>query len=239
MQRTVQPAITWAQLPTRRLYRCTKRAIDLSGAFILLLLLAPVIALCALAVRRSSPGPIFFRQERVGLRGQTFAFLKFRSMYVAADTAPHREYVAAFIRGEAPVAVAEADAPGNGSRDKLRVPLYKLGNDRRITPVGAWLRRTSLDELPQLWNVLRGEMSLIGPRPPILYELEHHRPEQYRRLGVRPGITDLWQVSGRSRTTFEEMVALDLAYITEQSLRLDLLILLCTIPTVLAFRDAR
>ena len=238
MQRTVQPAITWAQLPTRRLYRCTKRAIDLGGAFILLLLLAPIFAIFALAVCRSSPGPIFFRQERVGLRGQTFAFLKFRSMYVAADTAPHREYAAAFIRGGAPVA-AEADAPDNGSRDKLRVPLYKLGNDRRITPVGAWLRRTSLDELPQLWNVLCGEMSLVGPRSSILYELEHYRPEQYRRLGVRPGITGLWQISGRSRTTFEEMVALDLAYVTEQSLRLDLLILLRTIPTVLAFRDAR
>ncbi|HEY8599586.1 MAG TPA: sugar transferase [Thermomicrobiales bacterium] len=238
MQRTIQPAITWAQLPTRRLYRYTKRAIDLVGALVLLIVLAPVFAFCALAVRRSSPGPIFFRQERVGLRGQTFAFLKFRSMYVEADTTPHREYVAAFIRGEAPV-VANADAADDGARDTLRVPLYKLGNDRRITPAGAWLRRTSLDELPQLWNVLRGEMSLVGPRPPIPYELEHYRPEQFSRLGVRPGITGLWQVSGRSRTTFEEMVALDLAYINEQSLRLDLLILLRTIPTVLACRDAR
>jgi lipopolysaccharide/colanic/teichoic acid biosynthesis glycosyltransferase len=239
MQRTVQPAITWAQVPTRRLYRFTKRAIDMGGALFLLILLAPVFAVCALAVRRSSPGPIIFRQERVGLRGQTFAFLKFRSMYVAADTAPHREYVAAFIRGEAPVAVAEVATTGDAADGKLRVPLYKLGNDRRITPAGAWLRRTSLDELPQLWNVLRGEMSLVGPRPPIPYELEHYRPEQFNRLGVRPGITGLWQVSGRSRTTFEEMVALDLAYIKEQSLRLDLLILLRTVPTVLAWRDAR
>ena len=241
MQRTVQPAITWAQLPTRRLYRFTKRAIDMGGALCLLLLLSPILVICALAVRRSSPGPILFRQERVGLRGQTFAFLKFRSMYVAADTAPHREYVAAFIRGEAPVdtEASVASAADDAVRQKLRTPLYKLGNDRRITPAGAWLRRTSLDELPQLWNVLRGEMSLVGPRPPIPYELEHYRPEQYSRLGVRPGITGLWQVSGRSRTTFEEMVALDLAYIKEQSLRLDLLILLRTIPTVLAWGDAR
>lgn len=226
MQGTIQSAVPWAELPARRLYRLAKRAFDVVGAAGLLVALSPVIALCAIAVRRSSPGPIIFRQERVGERGKTFAFLKFRSMYVAADTAPHREYVAAFIKGQA-------------QQQQTDVPLYKLGNDRRITPAGRWLRRTSLDELPQLWNVLRGEMSLVGPRPPIPYELEHYHPEQYGRLAIKPGITGLWQVSGRSRTTFEEMVALDLDYIRRQSFGLDLLILLRTIPTVIASRDAR
>jgi exopolysaccharide biosynthesis polyprenyl glycosylphosphotransferase len=221
------PAIAWPELPARRLYRFGKRAFDIVVAAALLVLLAPLMAVCALAVRRSSPGPVIFRQERAGERGRVFSFLKFRSMYVAADPAPHRAYVAAFIRGQA---AREAMAG---------LPLYKLGDDRRITPAGRWLRKTSLDELPQLWNVLRGEMSLVGPRPPIPYELEHYRPEQWGRLAVKPGITGLWQVSGRSRTTFEEMVALDLDYIRRQSFALDLAILLRTIPTVILGRDAR
>jgi exopolysaccharide biosynthesis polyprenyl glycosylphosphotransferase len=225
MQGAIQPAVTWAELPARRIYRLSKRVFDLVGAVVLLLVLSPVVACCALAVRLSSPGPIIFRQERVGERGKTFLFLKFRSMYVAADTTPHQTYVAAFIKGEA--------------RQDDGVPLYKMGNDRRITPAGRWLRRTSLDELPQLWNVIRGEMSLVGPRPPIPYELDHYRPEQYGRLAVKPGLTGLWQVSGRSRTTFEQMVALDLDYIQRQSFMLDLAILLRTIPTVIASRDAR
>lgn len=225
MQGAIQPTVTWAELPARRVYRTAKRAFDIVGAAALLIALAPLIAICALAVRRSSPGPIIFRQDRVGERGKIFVFLKFRSMYVASDTAPHREYAAAFIKGQA--------------QQQSAVPLFKLGNDRRITPVGHWLRRTSLDELPQLWNVLRGEMSLVGPRPPIPYELEHYGPEQIQRLAVKPGLTGLWQVSGRSRTTFEQMVALDLEYIRRQSFGLDLLILLRTIPTVIASRDAR
>jgi lipopolysaccharide/colanic/teichoic acid biosynthesis glycosyltransferase len=218
MQSAIHPAVTWAEVPARRVYRLSKRIFDLVGAVVLLLVLSPVFACCALAVRLSSPGPIIFRQERVGERGKTFLFLKFRSMYVASDTTPHQTYVAAFIKGEA--------------RQDDGVPLYKMGNDRRITPAGRWLRRTSLDELPQLWNVIRGEMSLVGPRPPIPYEL-------YGRLAVRPGLTGLWQVSGRSRTTFEQMVALDLDYIQRQSFMLDLAILLRTIPTVIASRDAR
>ena len=225
MQGAIQPAVTWAELPARRVYRLAKRAFDIAGAGALLIALSPIIALCALAVWRSSPGPIIYRQERVGERGKTFMFLKFRSMYVASDSTPHREYVAAFIKGQA--------------QQQTDVPLYKLGNDRRITPAGHWLRRTSLDELPQLWNVLRGEMSLVGPRPPIPYELEHYGPEQFGRLAVKPGLTGLWQVSGRSRTTFEQMVALDLDYIRRQSFMLDLAILLRTIPTVIASRDAR
>jgi lipopolysaccharide/colanic/teichoic acid biosynthesis glycosyltransferase len=225
MQGAIHPAVNWAELPARRVYRLTKRLFDLVGATALLIVLAPAFACCALAVRLSSPGPIIFRQERIGERGKTFLFLKFRSMYVAADTAPHRDYVAAFIRGQA--------------RQDADVPLYKLGNDRRITPPGRWLRRTSLDELPQLWNIIRGEMSLVGPRPPIPYELEHYRPEQYGRLAVTPGLTGLWQVSGRSTMGTLEMLELDLAYVRIWSFWTDLMILLRTVPTLLRGHGAR
>jgi exopolysaccharide biosynthesis polyprenyl glycosylphosphotransferase len=205
-------------------YRQVKRLLDVTVAALLLTCLSPLLALCALAIRLESAGPILFRQPRVGEGGRRFTMLKFRSMYTGAKAAPHREYAAAFIRGQA--------RPDQGAG------VYKLVDDPRVTRVGRWLRRTSLDELPQLWNVLRGEMSLVGPRPPIPYELEHYRPEHFRRLQVRPGITGLWQVSGRSRTTFEEMVALDLEYIKRRSLVLDLDILLRTIPTVLLRANA-
>lgn len=227
MQQSIQAVIATRELPRSLPFRISKRLLDLVVSGTLLILLSPVLALCALAVWWSSSGPIIFRQERVGLRGQSFTFLKFRSMYHAADSAPHRAYIAAFIRGE-----AQQQASSSGQ-------LYKLTGDRRITPVGQWLRRTSLDELPQLWNIFRGDMSLVGPRPPIPYELEHYRPEQYVRLAVKPGLTGLWQVSGRSRTTFEQMIDLDLDYIRRQSFWLDLAILIRTIPTVLLGRDAR
>ena len=232
MQGSVRPIAIATQEHERRGYRFVKRSFDVAVAGGLLILLAPVFACCALAVRLSSRGPIIFRQTRVGEGGRHFTFLKFRSMYAAADTAPHREYVKAFIRGETAQHRALRQA-------KHRIPLYKLGNDARITPIGRWLRQTSLDELPQLWNVIRGDMSLVGPRPPIPYELEYYRPEQLGRLAVKPGITGLWQVSGRSRTTFDEMVNLDLDYIRRQSFLLDLRILLRTIPTVLLGKDAR
>jgi lipopolysaccharide/colanic/teichoic acid biosynthesis glycosyltransferase len=207
-------------------YDHVKRGIDLGAALLLLLCLAPLLAACALLVRLDSPGPILFRQVRVGLHGRRFTMLKFRSMRHGADPAPHREFVAAFIRGRAP------DGPGGGP------PLFKLAADSRVTRVGRWLRRSSLDELPQLWNVVRGEMSLVGPRPPIPYEVHHYKASQPRRLDVRPGMTGLWQVSGRSRTTFDEMVALDLSYIESRSLSLDLIILMKTIPVVLFCKDA-
>jgi exopolysaccharide biosynthesis polyprenyl glycosylphosphotransferase len=214
-------------VPISPLYRIAKRLLDVTVSATVLVILAPVFAACAIAVWRSSPGPIIFRQERVGLRGQTFTFLKFRSMYHRADAAPHREYVTAFIRGEA----AQQD---DGDKQ-----VYKLVTDTRVTPVGRLLRRTSLDELPQFWSVLRGDMSLVGPRPPIPYEVEHYRPDQLARLGVKPGITGLWQISGRSSTTFAEMVALDLLYIKQQSFWFDVAILLRTIPAVLSTRGAR
>lgn len=226
MQHVVQPGMVPLVAPMRPLYRVAKRLLDVTIAAIVLVLLAPVFAACAVAVWRSSPGPIIFRQERVGLRGQTFTFLKFRSMYHHADASPHRAYVTAFIRGEA---AQHAD----GDRQ-----LYKLVSDPRITPVGHWLRRTSLDELPQFWSVLCGQMSLVGPRPPIPYEVEQYRPDQLARLAVKPGITGLWQISGRSSTTFSEMVELDLAYIQQQSFWFDVAILLRTVPAMLSTRGA-
>ncbi len=227
MQHLAHPGMGPLIVAQRPLYRIAKRLLDVVVAATALVALAPVFAACALAVRRGSPGPIIFRQERVGLRGQPFIFLKFRSMYHNADAAPHREYVTAFIRGE-------ATQVADGTQQ-----VYKLGGDARITPAGRWLRRTSLDELPQFWSVLRGDMSLVGPRPPIPYEVAEYGPDQLARLAVKPGITGLWQISGRSSTTFEEMVALDLAYIRRQSLWFDLGILLRTIPAVLSTRGAR
>lgn len=232
MQGSIRPIVVATAGHERRGYRLAKRIFDVTVAAALIVCLSPLFALCALAVRLSSRGPVIFRQDRVGEGGQPFTFLKFRSMFVSADSAPHREYAVAFIRGQA----REQRA---GLQAKRNVPLYKLSNDKRITPIGRWLRQTSLDELPQFWNVIRGEMSLVGPRPPIPYELEHYRPDQLGRLAVKPGITGLWQISGRSRTTFEEMVQFDLDYIRRQSFLLDLQILTRTIPVVLLGKDAR
>ena len=208
-------------------YVYVKRLLDIAITSVLLICLLPVLVLCALAIVLDSRGPILFRQQRVGEGGRLFGMLKFRSMYAGVDSSPHREYVVAFINGQ-----AELQPAADGKR------LYKLARDARVTRVGRWLRETSLDELPQLWNVLKGEMSLVGPRPPLPYETAHYQPAHLLRLTVRPGITGLWQVSGRSRTTFEEMVALDCEYIRSQSLALDLSILLRTIPVVFG-KDGR
>ncbi len=209
-----------------RPYDAVKRGIDIVGAAIGLVVLSPVLVACAAAIRLDSRGPVLFRQERVGRGGRTFTMLKFRSMYPDVDPRPHIEYVTAFIRGEAPRFSAEGGS------------VYKLVADKRVTRVGRWLRRMSLDELPQLWNVLRGEMSLVGPRPPTPYEVSQYQPAHFRRLAVKPGITGLWQVCGRSTTTFEEMVAMDLEYISRRSFWLDLKILLMTIPAVFSARGA-
>ncbi|MBI4506064.1 MAG: sugar transferase [Chloroflexi bacterium] len=211
---------------TPSLYELSKRVLDVVASAALLCGLAPVFAVCALAIRLDSAGPVFFRQQRVGRCGKLFTILKFRSMRADADAGPHRAYVVAFIQGQAP---RHQSAEG---------AVYKLVDDPRITRVGRWLRRTSLDELPQLWNVLRGDMSLVGPRPPIPYEIEHYQPAQLQRLAVRPGLTGLWQISARSTSTFEAMVVLDLEYIRRRSLGLDLRILLGTIPAVLRARGA-
>jgi lipopolysaccharide/colanic/teichoic acid biosynthesis glycosyltransferase len=169
---------------------------------------------------------VLFRQQRVGEREKIFSMLKLRSMTIDTDPELHASYMAQFIRGS-----EEADSSADGQ-------IYKI-DDPRVTRVGKWLRKTSLDELPQLWNVLRGEMSLVGPRPPILYEVECYSDEDRKRLAVTPGITGLWQVSGRNKTTFRRMVELDLEYIQRRSVLLDLEILIRTIPVVLIHHDAR
>ena len=180
---------------------------------------SPFFVAIALAVRLSSKGPIFFRQDRIGQYGQRFTFLKFRSMRVNNDDSVHREYVKRLIAGDAEQVQV---APG-------RDGVFKLANDKRITPIGKFLRRTSLDELPQFLNVLRGEMSLVGPRPPIPYELAAYQTWHRRRvLEVKPGITGLWQVTGRSRVRFDDMVRMDLRYAMSWSPWLDVKILLRT-----------
>jgi lipopolysaccharide/colanic/teichoic acid biosynthesis glycosyltransferase len=195
-----------------------KRAMDVFGSAAALLFFSPILAAIAVAVKLGSKGPILFRQERLGQYGQTFTFLKFRSMYTNCDAKIHQEYVNQFIAGQ----VGES-AP-DGSK-----PVFKIQKDPRVTPIGRFLRRTSLDELPQFINVLRGDMSLVGPRPPIAYEFRAYDLWHRRRvLEIKPGITGLWQVEGRSRTRFDDMVRLDLKYARGWSLWLDVKILIQT-----------
>ena len=210
----------------RRLSDWIKRALDIFASVTLLVALAPLLLVVAAVVRLTSPGPILFRQVRVGKIGKLFKMLKFRTMYAHVEDSSHREFVTRFIKESG----LEVPAPNK---------LFKLSNDPRITPVGRILRKTSIDELPQLWNVLIGEMSLVGPRPPIPYELRHYAPWHRRRvLEAKPGITGLWQVTGRSSTTFDEMVRLDLRYARTRSLWADLRILLRTPGAVLGGRGA-
>src|SRR6202165_2451708 len=178
----------------------------------------------AAAIRITSSGPVIFKQARLGKRGVPFVFYKFRSMSVNADDRIHRAYVASLISGD-----HEGINQGNTAK-----PLYKLKSDPRVTRVGRVIRKTSMDELPQLFNVLKGDMSLVGPRPPIPYEAEKYEAWHLRRiLEIRPGITGLWQVEGRSKTSFDDMVRLDLRYIRDCSLMLDLKILIKTVKVVL------
>lgn len=214
--------------PQRRA-RGAKRAIDVVLSLVALIGLSPLLLLIALLVKLTSKGPVLFRQERVGRCGVPFTFLKFRSMYVNNDSSIHREYVAKLISGESKVGQANSPKPVT----------YKIVNDPRITPLGNFLRKSSLDELPQLINVLKGDMSLVGPRPPLPYEFERYRTWHKRRvIEVKPGITGLWQVMGRSRTTFDEMVRLDLRYVRSWSLGLDFRILLETPRAVLSGEGA-
>jgi exopolysaccharide biosynthesis polyprenyl glycosylphosphotransferase len=204
---------------SKRVAHVLKRSLDISGSLAALLVGAPVFLAVAAAVKLTSSGPVFFKQERVGQHGRKFSFLKFRSMYVNNDQEIHKKYVQSLIEGNA--------ASGNGTGCQTAV--FKLTNDPRITSVGRFLRKASLDEIPQFLNVLMGDMSLVGPRPPIPYEVESYDIWHRRRLlAVKPGITGLWQVSGRSRTTFDEMVRLDLQYARSWSVFMDLEILLRT-----------
>lgn len=199
-----------------------KRAFDLIAAILLSILVLPLYLVLAILVKQSSPGPILYVQERLGRNGRPFRFYKFRSMRHDSDDAIHRQFAAMFINGDA----AGCRATNGGK------PTFKLEEDPRITPIGRWLRRTSLDELPQLLNIILGDMSLVGPRPPIAYEIENYQPWHLERLKVTPGLTGLWQVMGRSQVSFDEMVHLDLHYINHWSLLLDLKILLRTVPVV-------
>jgi len=205
--------------------RGIKRMMDITGTLLLLALLSPAFFLIAAAIKLTSRGPVLFRQRRIGEHGTPFTFLKFRSMYVNNDSSQHKEYVRQLIAGQA------EKHPPNGNGDGV----FKLTNDQRITPVGSFLRRTSLDELPQFFNVLLGEMSLVGPRPPIPYEVEAYATWHRRRLlEAKPGITGPWQVYGRSRVGFDDMVRLDLRYARQSSPWLDLKILLQTPKAVIA-----
>ncbi|MGC8785933.1 MAG: sugar transferase [Anaerolineae bacterium] len=210
----------------RRLYALTKRLLDFVIAAVLLLLLAPLMLVIALAIKITSPGPAILVQERVGQGGKIFAFYKFRSMYNNSDNSEDERYAREYIHGN-----HRAALPRGG--------VFKPANEKRITPVGRWLRKTSLDELPQLFNVLKGDMSLVGPRPSMPYEVDVYKPWHFRRLEVLPGITGLAQVKGRSSLTFQEIVSIDLEYIERRSLLLDFEILLKTLPVVLSARGAR
>jgi lipopolysaccharide/colanic/teichoic acid biosynthesis glycosyltransferase len=208
----------------RRYLLGVKRLMDIVGSSLALVICTPLFLLMALAIKLSSKGPIFFKQQRVGQHGRRFTFLKFRSMHINNDSSVHKEYVMKLIAGR-----AERER-SNGNGDGV----YKLTNDRRVTRVGKFLRRTSLDELPQLLNVLAGEMSLVGPRPAIPYEVAAYDTWHRRRvLEVKPGITGSWQVNGRSRVKFDEMVRLDLQYAKSWSPWKDINILMRTPRAVL------
>lgn len=202
-----------------------KRVIDVMGSAFLLLILSPLLAAIAIAIKLTSKGPVIFRQERLGQFGARFRCLKFRTMYVNSDPKIHQKYIQRFITGESH---SESSDPGKPA-------VYKIKNDSRVTALGRFLRKTSLDELPQFWNVLCGEMSLVGPRPSLPYEFEIYDIWHRRRvLEVKPGVTGLWQVSGRSRTCFDDMVRLDLRYSRSWSIWLDLKILIATPGAVLS-----
>jgi len=198
-----------------------KRLLDLAGAAAGLVLLSPIFAILAAAVKVSSPGPAIYRSERVGRHGRRFRMYKFRTMRDGNDSRAHEQYLRAHIREGQPAEITE-----KGDR------IYKPRRDPRVTALGAWLRKLSLDELPQLYNVMRGEMSLVGPRPCLPYEWELYRPWQRRRLDVKPGCTGLWQVTGRSRVRFEDMVMLDLIYAHNSTLFGDLKLIAQTIPVM-------
>jgi lipopolysaccharide/colanic/teichoic acid biosynthesis glycosyltransferase len=211
---------TGTVLATRERRTCdfACRTLDLTATLVLLVLLSPLLLIIALAIKLDSPGPVLFRQRRVGRDRKSFMVAKFRTMQHGANHDVHRDYMLALIESGTP-------AP-------------KLAGDARVTRVGGFLRRTSLDELPQIWNVLRGEMSLVGPRPPIPYEVERYPAHWFERFQVKPGVTGLWQVSGRSEVSLEEMIALDVEYARRRSVLLNLWILIRTVPAVLSMRGA-
>ena len=212
---------------TVRPYDMVKRVIDAAVSLLLLAMLSPLLVAVAALVKLTSTGPVFFRQERVGYLMAPFIMFKFRTMYLNNDHAIHHAFISSFIKPD------ESGDRSNGNT------VFKIVNDPRVTPIGRLLRRSSLDELPQLWNVLRGDMSLVGPRPPIRYEVNQYKSWHTRRVvDIKPGITGLWQVRGRSRTTFDEMVRLDLQYARTYSFWTDVKILLATPAAMLSGKGA-
>lgn len=208
---------------TRRVELAVKRLMDFVGSLCALIILSPIFITIAIAIKLTSNGPILFKQERLGECGRPFIVLKFRSMKTDCDSKIHQEYVSRFISGST-----------DGNSDSGAEPVFKIQKDPRVTVIGSFLRKSSLDELPQFWNVLRGEMSLVGPRPPLAYEFRAYDVWHRRRvLEIKPGITGLWQVEGRSRTRFDEMVRLDLRYARGWSIWLDLKILAQTPAAVI------
>jgi lipopolysaccharide/colanic/teichoic acid biosynthesis glycosyltransferase len=201
------------------------RVLDITVAAIALVLLSPVLLIIALVIRLESPGPALFRQRRLGQGVKPFTVNKFRTMRQGSSHEAHRKFVQSLIAGDAPPAVEGQ-------------PRFKMASDPRITRTGRLLRKTSLDELPQLWNVLRGDMSLVGPRPPISYEVERYPAHWFARFEVKPGLTGLWQVSGRCELTLDQMIELDREYVQRRSLLLNVWILLRTVPAVLSLRGA-
>ena len=213
---------------SRRFSLSVKRSMDIVGSAAALLLMSPVFGAVALAIKLTSKGPVLFKQQRLGQYGKKFTVLKFRSMRTDCDAKIHEDYVSQFIAGQVQ----------GGARDGEK-PVFKIQEDPRVTPIGRFLRRSSLDEFPQFWNVLIGNMSLVGPRPPVPYEYKAYDLWHRRRvLEIKPGITGLWQVEGRSRTCFDEMVRLDLKYARGWSIWLDVKILLQTPSAVLTGEGA-
>lgn len=209
---------------TMKVSRMLKRAIDIFVSFLAIIVFSPLFLLISAAVKLTSKGPVLFRQERIGQHGRRFTFLKFRSMKCSSDSLIHQEYIKRFIAGD----IAKAQGT-----------TFKITQDPRLTPIGGFLRKCSLDELPQLLNVLNGDMSLVGPRPAIPYEIDFYQMwHRTRFLQAKPGITGLWQVTGRSKTTFDDMVRLDIRYAKQWSLWLDIKILLHTPRAVLSREGA-
>jgi len=205
-------------------YLRTKRILDIVFTLLILLPLCIVMAILAVLIRIDSKGPIFFRQKRVGLNGVEFDMFKFRSMYVNTDDSAHREAIKQYMNGETL----------NGKIDTEN--LYKLVDDPRVTRIGRFIRKTSIDELPQFINVLRGEMALVGPRPPLPYEVEEYNLTDWMRLCGKPGLTGNWQVYGRSRVPFKKMVEMDIEYLEQQSIWQDLKLIALTLPVMLRGR---
>jgi len=207
--------LTFSGAPHDEVRLLIKRAIDFTLAFVALIVLSPLLLLCVILIRLTSPGPAIFRQERCGLNGRRFLLYKFRTMVIDAEARK-----------------AELE------HLNVKETAFKIPNDPRLTGIGKWLRIFSLDELPQLWNILRGEMAIVGPRPPVLEEVARYERWQRRRLRMRPGLTCLWTLEGRDSLAFDDWMRLDLKYIDEWSLGLDAIIILRTIPQVLLGRGA-